>query len=387
MTEEPSGKKKKQRRRGRGEGTVFQRKDGRWVAEITLEDGKRKPLYGKTQEEAIARLKQAEYEKRQGILATGPKQKLGEYLIYWLDQVHKRRIRASSYVRYKTARDTHIIPHLGHIQLKGLTTRRIQQFFNLKADEGQATSSLQTMRNVLHSALEQAVKERLIGMNPCKGVSLPSRKKRKPQYLTLDQAKNLLEKAQGSMWEPFIALALGLGMRSGEILALRWDDINFEAGNLHIQHTLTQTEDQKWKIGEEPKTESSDRIVLLPVPVCDILKAHRVRQHQARLKVGPKWQDQQLVFCTKYGRAFWPSSVRTQFYQFLNKAGLPPIHIHDLRHSASTLLRSMGVDLKVIQQILGHKTLDVTANVYSDVLHSMKEDAADKAKRLFEKDT
>jgi len=117
MTEEPSGKKKKQRRRGRGEGTVFQRKDGRWVAEITLEDGKRKPLYGKTQEEAIARLKQAEYEKRQGILATGPKQKLGEYLIYWLDQVHKRRIRASSYVRYKTARDTHIIPHLGHIQL------------------------------------------------------------------------------------------------------------------------------------------------------------------------------------------------------------------------------------------------------------------------------
>lgn len=97
--------KKRGGRRGRGEGTIYQRKDGRWVAELTLEDGKRKLLYAKTQEEAIAKLKQAEYEKRQGILATGPKQKLGEYLIYWLDQVHKRRIRASSYVRYKTARD------------------------------------------------------------------------------------------------------------------------------------------------------------------------------------------------------------------------------------------------------------------------------------------
>jgi integrase len=208
------------------------------------------------------------------------------------------------------------------------------------------------------------------------GVSLPSQKKRKPQSLTLDQAKNLLEKAQGSMWEPFIALALGLGMRSGEILALQWNDINFEAGNLHIQHTLTQTEDSKWTIGEEPKTESSDRTVILPAPVCDILKVHRVRQHEARLKAGSLWHDHQLVFCTKYGRTFWPSSVRTQFYWFLKKAGLPPLHIHDLRHSASTLLRSMGVDLKVIQQILGHKNLDVTANVYSDVLYSMKEDAA-----------
>src|SRR2546423_14574516 len=117
MTEEPSGKKKKQRRRGRGEGTVFQRKDGRWVAEITLEDGKRKALYGRTQEEVIAKLKQAEYEKRQGILATGPKQKLGEYLVYWLEQVRRRKLRLSSYERYRIARDKHILPHLGHIEL------------------------------------------------------------------------------------------------------------------------------------------------------------------------------------------------------------------------------------------------------------------------------
>src|SRR6266568_9154862 len=126
-------KEKKQRRRGRGEGTVYQRQDGRWVAELTLEDGNRKAFYGKTQEEAIAKLKQAEYEKRQGILATGPKQLLGDFLIYWLDQIRRRKLRMSSYERYKIARDKHIIPHLGLIQLRSLTPRRIQQFYNLKA--------------------------------------------------------------------------------------------------------------------------------------------------------------------------------------------------------------------------------------------------------------
>src|SRR5579859_2835301 len=242
MAEAQPEKKKKQKRRGSGEGTVFQRKDGRWVAEITLEDGSRKPLYGKTQEEVIAKLKQAEYEKRQGILATGPKQKLGDYLIYWLDQVHKRRIGANSYARYKEARDLHIIPHLGQMQLRSVTTRKLQLFFNMKADEALSTSSLEHMRTVLNGALRQAAKERLIGVNPCQDVSLPARKKRKAQVLTFEQARHLLEQAEGSMWEPFIALALGMGMRHGELLELHWNEVDFEARCIHIQHTVTRDE-------------------------------------------------------------------------------------------------------------------------------------------------
>ncbi len=107
--QEPKEKKRKQKRRGRGEGTVYQRKDGRWVAEITLEDGKRKPLYGKTQAEAIEKLKQAQYELKQGILATGPKQNVKDLFRYWLEQVHRRKLRASSYVRYRTALEVHIL--------------------------------------------------------------------------------------------------------------------------------------------------------------------------------------------------------------------------------------------------------------------------------------
>lgn len=173
-------------------------------------------------------------------------------------------------------------------------------------------------------------------------------------------------------------------MRHGELLALWWDDIHFEAGSLHIQRTVTTGEKHQPILGEEPKTQSSDRVVLLSLPVCDILKAHRIRQHAARLKAGPRWQDQQLVFCNRYGGLLRPTHVRTQFYRFLDSIGLPRMHIHDLRRSASTLLRSMGVDLKVIQEILGHKNLDMTANVYSDILLPMKTDAVEKMKHLFE---
>ncbi len=116
-----------------------------------------------------------------------------------------------------------------------------------------------------------------------------------------------------------------------------------------------------------------------------MLRAHRVRQGEARLKAGPAWQQHDLVFCTRQGAYLWPANVRQRFYRLLQRAGLPQMHIHDLRHSASTLLRKMGVDLKVIQEILGHSTLDMTANVYSHVLPSMQQEAVEKMQRLFDK--
>jgi len=231
----------KGKRRGRGEGTVYQRKDGRWVAEITLEDGRRKPLYGKTQAEAIEKLKQAQYELKQGILATGPKQKVEDFLNYWLEEVHKRKLRTTSYIRYRIALDTHILPALGQITLQKLTMRRIQLFYNQKLDEGLSVSSIQTMHKVLRLALDHAVKERLIGINPSIGVSLPSQEKRKVRPLTLDQARHLLQTAQGTLMEALIALALSAGMRLGEILTLCWQDIDFDTGTVYVHRTLTQT--------------------------------------------------------------------------------------------------------------------------------------------------
>jgi integrase len=373
---------RKQKRRGAGEGTVYQRKDGRWVAEIRLEDGKRKPLYAKTQEEAIHKLRQAQYELKQGILATGPKQKVGEYLTYWLEEVHKQKLRTSSYIRYRIALKTHILPELGQIQLQQLTLRKIQMFYNKKAKEGQSSSSLHTMQKVLRPALAHAVKERLISINPCDSVSLPSQQKRKVRPLTLEQVQHLLATAQGTIIEPFLALALTTGLRHGELLTLHWEDVDLEVGTMAVLHTLTEVEGNKWIEGEVPKTEAGVRTLLLPQPVCDILKVHHVRQREARLKAGSTWQERNLVFCNKRGDYLWEHNIRQRFYQLLQKAGLPRMHIHDLRHNAATLLASMGIHPKVVQEMLGHSEMDMTF-LYTHVFPSMQQEAAEKMKKLF----
>jgi integrase len=376
--------KRKGKRRGPGEGTVYQRKDGRWVAEITLEDGKRKPLYGKTQAEAIEKLKQAQYDLKQGILATGPKQSVADLLIYWLEHVHKRTLRTSSYIRYRFALDKHILPTLGHIVLQKLTMRMIQKFYNRMLDEGQSRSSVNTMHKVIHQGLDHAVKERLIAINPSSGVSLPSPEKRKVQPLTLEQAQHLLQTAQGTMIEPLVALALTVGTRIGELLTLSWSDVDLEAGTVYIHRTLTQVEHSRYVPGD-PKTEASERTLFLPQPVIDILRAHRARQHAERLKAGSAWLQQDLVFCTNEGKLYLPETVRNRFYAFLKKAEVPRIHFHDLRHSAASLLASMGVSPKVIQEMLGHSGVEMTMNIYTHTLPSMQKEAAEKMKNLFEK--
>lgn len=385
MTESPQEKKKrKTRRRGRGEGTVYQRSDGRWAAEISLEDGRRKTLYGKTQEAVIQKLRQAQFEQKQGILATGPKQKLADHLTYWLEQVKKRYVRPATYVRYRRALNVHILPALGHLSLNKVTLRTIQQFYNRKLDEGQSISYVSMMRNILHQAFEHAVKERLIVVNPCHGASLPTRKDRDIPLLTAEQARQLLQAAQGTVLEAFIALAVMVGLRHGELLALQWQDIDFTQRTLSVHHSLTVDYDNRDIIGD-PKTKTSERVILLPRPGIDVLLAHRARQKEDRLKAGPKWEHNDLVFSTSEGKRLQSSNVRRRFYRLLARIGLPRMHVHDLRHSASTLLRSMGVDLKVIQQILGHSKLDITANVYSHVLPTMQQEAVEKMEIMFEK--
>ncbi|MBO0783550.1 MAG: site-specific integrase, partial [Ktedonobacteraceae bacterium] len=241
-----------------------------------------------------------------------------------------------------------------------------------------------SMKTVLQKGLEHAVHERLLSVNPCKGASLPRVEKRKPPLLTLEQAHHLLQVVQGTMMEPFIALALLLGMRHGELLVLRWEDIDFASGTMYIHRSLTRAEDHHFVEGN-PKTEAGERTILLPQPVSDILKAHRTRQHAQRLRAGSAWQNHDLVFCTHRGKRLWPQNMRTSFYRRLEKAGLPPMHIHDLRHNAVTLLISMGVNPKVVQEMVGHSQIAVTMEVYSHVLPSMQKEAAEKIENLFER--
>ncbi len=383
-------KSPQRRRRIRGTGSVYPRKDGRWGADFIVEEtGKKKTVYGKTAKEAQDKLDKALQEQRQGILATGPQQKLKDHLEWWLEEVHKHKIRKSTYLRYRNLLDVHILPELGHIQLRKLDARQIQAFYNKKLREMLAPTTVHKMHGILHSALKSAVKYRHIPFNPVDGTELPSNEvQREGQSLTLEQARHLLKEARGHRLEAFIVLALTTGMRHGEILALRWDDIDFEAGTISIRRSVDYQGHGKgggFAFTEgPPKTKAGIRTVPLLPALRDVLLTHRMQQNDAKLKAGDLWQEKNLVLCTRQGNFLRAAYIREVFYKLLEKAGLPQIHIHDLRHTASTLWQSLGIDPKVRQEMLGHSTLDMTMTVYSHVLPSMQKEAIEKINRLFQ---
>lgn len=182
--------------------------------------------------------------------------------------------------------------------------------------------------------------------------------------------------------EGLLTLDVTTGMRLGELLALRWQDIDFEHRSLHIRRSMGFISGQGY-VEFEPKTARSRRKILLPPFVCEVLRQHRTRQLEERLKMGTVWRERDLVFCNRYGDFLDPSHLRQRFDRLLKDAGLPDVRFHDLRHSAATILLSMGIHPKVVQEILGHSQISMTLDTYSHVLPSMQQEAMDKLDDLF----
>lgn len=368
-------------RRGHGEGSIYKRKDGRYAAAITLENRKRKYFYGKTRKEVQEQLKVALHEQQQGTLAVGPKQTVKQFLEHWLEEVHKPNIRQGSYVRYRTNLKHHILPVIGDVQLQRLTSQQVQSLYSQKMKEGLSASYIHSIHGLLHEALDQAVKWKLISMNPCDSVTLPRQVRYEIHPLTKEQAQRMLSTAKGHPLEGLLTMALATGMRKGELLSLRWEDVNMDDRSLQVRRTVA-----KYKGGyveSEPKTAGSRRKIVLPQFVIDTLKQHRVHQLEARLKMGDAWVDRDLVFCNVNGDYYPFATLDQQFKALLKVAGLPLIRFHDLRHSAATLLLTMGVHPKVVQELLGHSQIRMTLDTYSHVLPSMQQEAMSKLDEVF----
>jgi integrase len=330
---------------------------------------------GKTRREVQEKLHAALNEQKQGMLTTGPKQTVKDYLNYWLE-IHSAKLKISTYALYKGHLDTHIIPALGHIQLQKLTVDQVQAFYTKLLKNELSAGTVRVIHAILFVALKDAVKWKRLAVNVCTAVTLPRLAQRERQPLTKEQALQLLEAAKGNRLECLLTLALATGMRLGEILALRWDDINLEERTLRVAHTARYVSGFGM-IESEPKTESSRRSIILPQFVMDILKQHRAYQLETRLKAGAAWQEHGLVFPNTYGRYLSRTTLYSFFKKLLREAGLSDMHFHDLRHSAATILLSMGVPAKVVQQILGHRNISTTLNIYGHVLPEMQRDAMD----------
>ena len=373
----------KQKQRGWGEGSVYQRKDGRWAASLTLEDGRRKLFYGKTRKEVVEKLDKARYEQKQGLLSTGSQQKLKAYLEQWLEEVHKPSIRLTTYIEHRRLVYKHILPSLGHIQVQKLTPQHVQALYTRKMEgDGLSPGSVRNIHLVLHKALANAVRWNLVSRNVCDLVSPPHFVKHEMCVLTKEQAQCLLEVVRGSHLEALFTLAITTGMRHSELAGLRWIDVNVEEGSLQVRHIVTYRGNRY--IEGEPKTAKGKRNIVLPPFVIEALKKHRRDQEGAIEKAGSIWEKRGLVFCNARGGFLSPSSLRYAFRKLLRDAGLPRMRLHDLRHSTATILLSMGVHPKVVQELLGHGSIAMTMDTYSHVLPSMQREAMGKMHDLFQ---
>jgi integrase len=362
------------KRRGHNEGSVYYEESrDRWVAAISLENGKRKKAYCKTKQEAIRKKNEMLREAEQGTLPTGPNQKLKDYLPDWLENVQREKLRPNSYIKYKKM-IRHIVEELGEIYLTKLTPEQVKRFYTKKLQAGVASKTVHDIHGVLHVALDNAVNWGYIPRNVCDLIDAPRAVSRQGTPLTVEQAKLLLEKIKTHRLEVLITMAIVTGMRRGELLALRWSCVDLNRGLVLVLRTVDNI-DEFGYIEDEPKTKSSKRTVYLPPFLIEMLKKHRKDQEALKQRVN-QWEEKNLVFPDLHGGYLNPSYMLQMFKGILEDAGLPPMHFHDLRHSAATILLSMGVNVKVIQDLLGHSNVSITLNTYSHLIPSMQQGAA-----------
>jgi integrase len=363
-------------KRGNGEGSVYKQREGLWAASITVDTGqgrKRKYFYGKTRKEVQEKLAAAVHERQQGTIVTAPHQTVEQFLTNWL-VAHKPSVRPRTTERYEGFVRLQVVPVIGHVRLDKLSAQHIQTLYAQKLEEGLSPTTVHTLHGMLHRALKDAVRWGLVVRNVCDLVSPPRRAHYEFKTLTKEQAQQLLTALHGHNMEALFVLALTTGMRRGEILALKWQDIDSKQNMLQVRRIFSRAKGKRY-VEAEPKTEKSRRSIVLPTIIVDLLKHHRTNQQIAKLQAGENWQEHDLVFCTALGTPLNPNKVLERFKTVLKKASLPDIRFHDLRHSAATMLFAMGVHPKVVQELLGHNQISMTMDIYSHVLPTMQKDA------------
>jgi integrase len=294
-----------------------------------------------TKAEVISKQRQAQHALDKGLpVLTDERQTLGQYLPSWLES--KKRLEASTWLRYRIFVDRTLNPELGRVQLAKLTPQHLQRLYTQKLDDGWSPTTVNHLHTVLHGALEQAVKWGLTGRNISDLVDPPRKNRSEMHYWTPEQARTFLTAIAGDRLETLFRLALDTGMRQGELFGLRWRDVDLDAGALSVQ-TALKVKEQGRALGK-PKTEYSRRKIEFGAGTTEALRAHCKRQAEEWLATGQAWTDNDLVFCNSIGGGLAPNNVtRRHFWPAIKRAGVSTIRFHDLRHTAATLMLVGGV--------------------------------------------
>ena len=369
-------------RRGRGEGSIFQRDDGLWVGRISLgydAQGKRmqKTVYGKTKAEVQEKLEKLKQDPTTGLPQDIEKLTVATYMTRWLEDTARLTIRETTYASYEIIIRLHITPEIGHLRLNKLTPAHLQQLYARKLEE-LSPRTVQIIHAILHRALKQAHRWDMVQQNVAAAVDRPKAPKKETQFLTPEQVEQFWQVAEQDRLYALYVLAATTGMRQGELLGLQWPDIDLAQTTLSVKRTLINISGTPTT--GEPKSTAGRRAITLPEIAVQALRDHRKRMLAEGLTASP-W-----VFCdTKGGPIHKQNLVRRSFKPLLKEAELPDIRFHDLRHTAATLLLAKGVHPKVVQERLGHSSVNLTLDTYSHLMPALQRDAADKLDELFGK--
>ena len=373
-------------RRGNGEGSITKRKsDGLYMGRYTVETAtgaKRKTIYAKTRKECSEKLTAAMADASKGITTDGGPKTVGAFLTSWLEDTVRGSVRKTTYDRNESLCRVHLIPGLGKKKLKSLTAQDIAGFYRRKLDTNLSPASVHKMHVTLHKALKQAVRWGYMTKNPADDVDPPKVHTEEVHPLTRDEAKRLLRIVQGDRLEALYTVALHTGLRQGELLALRWEDVDLETRKLQVRRTLTK-DGGKLTVGPT-KTAKGRRTVKLTRDAVEALRGHLTRQLEEIDGLGDDFQDNGLVFCTGKGTLINPTNLRKRsFAPLLDKAGLPHMTFHQLRHTAATILLLKNVNPKIVSEMLGHVSIAITLDTYSHVLPNMQDSAVEAMEEAF----
>jgi integrase len=359
------------KRRTKGEGSLFYSDPEEcWVAEISLPDGKRQRKRSKKQQIVKDWLLEQRKAVQENRVLPSQQINFSDFLDRFLSDVASHTLQPKTLSNYEYLIEKHIRPDLGKFKLAQIRPDHLQSLYSKKLDSGLSAKTVKHIHALIRRVLNQALKWDLIYRNPAVAVTSPMVTKHPLETLTEEQAKRLLEVAQDHRWYPIYVLALTTGMRQGELLGLRWEDVNFENKTISVCQTV-QSIHGRVRIGQ-PKTASSRRTIALSSFGLSVLKDYKRETNR-----------EGLIFTTSKGTPISPRNLLRHFYKVREKAQLPDIRFHDLRHTAATFLLKENVHPKIVQEMLGHSSIILTLDTYSHIIPDIQKEAANKMDSIF----
>jgi len=363
------------RRRGNHEGGLYQRKDGLWCAQVSL-NGRRLTKYSRSSTECREWIKETLTRIDAGLSYDASRITLEQFMRSWLES-KTLSIRPMTVQGYRGTVERDVLPFLGKLPLQQIQPIHLKQLYARLKEEGKGPRMIQLAHVVLHAAFHQAVREGILGRNPADAVPRPKVERTEFQILTEEQVHEFVIASTGSRYEMLFYLALATGMRKGELLGLKWSDLDSSKGILFVQRQLQQLSGQGSSL-VPTKTKAGRRPIKLGPETLKRLETHRVQQESDKTLAGEGWQENGLIFTSTIGTYVDQTKVSRELKKVLNAAGLPSIRFHDLRHTSISFLLEMGMPVNTVQQRSGHSKASVTTDIYGHPMARSQDEAAEK---------